>query len=107
MLTEPHNTNSLPCYIPTYKYELLLGGPRHQTEHFPLTRQNCQQKNFLSQKHLLDQHNMEWAKDTYNTQYEKWVPWLEDVYLSWFTNDNKASYTARGKSSQTASLCTR
>lgn len=42
-------------------------------------------------------HNMEYAKKTYNTQYEKWVPWLEDVYLRWFTKDNKASYTAKGK----------
>lgn len=38
---------------------------------------------------------MEWAKNTYNTQYENWVPWLEDVYLRWFTKDNKTSYTAR------------
>lgn len=50
---------------------------------------------------------MEWAKDTYNTQYEKWVPWLEDVYLSWFTNDNKASYTTRGRLSRIANLGTR
>lgn len=38
---------------------------------------------------------MEWAKNTYNTQYENWVPWLEDIYLRWFTKDNKTSYTAR------------
>ncbi|KAF5017706.1 hypothetical protein F66182_10344 [Fusarium sp. NRRL 66182] len=38
---------------------------------------------------------MEWTKSTYNSQYEKWVPWLEDVYLRWFTKDNKASYTAK------------
>lgn len=38
---------------------------------------------------------MEWAKNTYNTQYENWVPWLEDIYLRWFTKDNKASYTTR------------
>ncbi|SPO07413.1 uncharacterized protein DNG_10107 [Cephalotrichum gorgonifer] len=38
---------------------------------------------------------MEWAKATYNSQYEKWVPWLEDIYLRWFTTDNKASYTAK------------
>ncbi|KAK1537762.1 hypothetical protein CPAR01_07875 [Colletotrichum paranaense] len=37
----------------------------------------------------------EWAKQTYNTQYEKWVPWLEDVYLRWFTKDNKASYATK------------
>ncbi|KAK1637764.1 hypothetical protein BDP81DRAFT_318056 [Colletotrichum phormii] len=37
----------------------------------------------------------EWAKQTYNQQYEKWVPWLEDVYLRWFTKDNKASYTTK------------
>ncbi|KAH6623772.1 hypothetical protein F5144DRAFT_551255 [Chaetomium tenue] len=38
---------------------------------------------------------MEWAKDQYNKQYENWVPWLEDIYLRYFTRDNKASYTTR------------
>lgn len=38
---------------------------------------------------------MEWTKQTYNEQYEKWVPWLEDLYLRWFTKDNKASYTTK------------
>jgi hypothetical protein len=41
---------------------------------------------------------MEWTKDQYNKQYEKWVPWLEDMYLYYFTKDNKASYTAKGAS---------
>ncbi|KAF9874992.1 C6 zinc finger protein [Colletotrichum karsti] len=40
-------------------------------------------------------NNMEWAKQTYNQQYERWVPWLEDIYLRWFTKDNKASYTTK------------
>ncbi|KAK7423847.1 hypothetical protein QQZ08_008891 [Neonectria magnoliae] len=47
---------------------------------------------------------MEWAKKTYNQQYENWVPWLEDVYLRWFTKDNKASYATKdtlGKSKVT------
>ncbi|KAB5522118.1 hypothetical protein GE09DRAFT_501163 [Coniochaeta sp. 2T2.1] len=38
---------------------------------------------------------MEWTKQTYNQQYEKWVPWLEDLYLRYFTKDNKASYAAK------------
>ncbi|KAK3940882.1 hypothetical protein QBC46DRAFT_312613 [Diplogelasinospora grovesii] len=38
---------------------------------------------------------MEWTKKQYNAQYEKWVPWLEDLYLRYFTRDNKASYAAR------------
>ncbi|KAK4112375.1 hypothetical protein N656DRAFT_768524 [Canariomyces notabilis] len=38
---------------------------------------------------------MEWAKDQYNRQYERWVPWLEELYLRYFTRDNKASYTTR------------
>lgn len=41
---------------------------------------------------------MEWTKDQYNRQYEAWVPWLEDLYLRYFTSDNKASYTTRGTS---------
>lgn len=39
----------------------------------------------------------EWARDSYNTQYERWVPWLEDRYLAWFGKDNKASYATKGK----------
>ncbi|KXX73105.1 hypothetical protein MMYC01_210152 [Madurella mycetomatis] len=38
---------------------------------------------------------MEWARDQYNKQYDIWVPWLEDIYLRYFTRDNKASYTTR------------
>ncbi|KAF5720823.1 hypothetical protein FGLOB1_459 [Fusarium globosum] len=38
---------------------------------------------------------MEWTKATYNEQYEKWVPWMEDMYLRWFTKDNKTSYAAK------------
>ena len=38
---------------------------------------------------------MEWSKKTYDEQYEKWVPWIEDLYLRWFTKDNKASYATR------------
>lgn len=38
---------------------------------------------------------MEWARDQYNKQYDKWVPWLEDLYLRYFTRDNKASYATR------------
>lgn len=44
---------------------------------------------------------MESAKKTYNEQYEKWVPWLEDVFLSFFTKDNKASYTVKDNLSKT------
>ncbi|KAL1855189.1 hypothetical protein VTK73DRAFT_8625 [Phialemonium thermophilum] len=39
---------------------------------------------------------MEWAKEQYNKQYDIWVPWLEDLYLRYFTKDNKASYATRG-----------
>ncbi|KAI6255043.1 hypothetical protein MCOR07_005023 [Pyricularia oryzae] len=44
---------------------------------------------------------MESVKKTYNDQYEKWVPWLEDMFLSYFTKDNKASYTAKDNLSKT------
>jgi hypothetical protein len=40
----------------------------------------------------------EWARETYDEQYEKWMPWIEDQYLRWFgKGDNKASYTTKGK----------
>lgn len=38
---------------------------------------------------------MEWTKQTYNQQYERWMPWIEDQYLRWFTKDNKASYATK------------
>lgn len=39
----------------------------------------------------------EWVKEVYHDQYEKWMPWLEDQYLKWFRNDNKASYVTKGE----------
>ena len=39
----------------------------------------------------------EWIKQGYHNQKENWMPWIEDVYLKWFTNDNKASYATKGK----------
>ncbi|KAF9741735.1 hypothetical protein PMIN06_011872 [Paraphaeosphaeria minitans] len=35
------------------------------------------------------------AGEFYNRQYESWMPWIEDKYLSWFTKDNKASYATK------------
>jgi len=40
---------------------------------------------------------MGWISEGYNHQYENWMPWIEDKYLSWFTNDNKTSYAAKGR----------
>ncbi|KAI7231072.1 hypothetical protein KC330_g6601 [Hortaea werneckii] len=37
----------------------------------------------------------EWIKEGYQHQYENWMPWIEDMYLRWFTNDNKASYATK------------
>lgn len=39
----------------------------------------------------------EYGRQVYNEQYERWMPWIEDFYLRWFTKDNKASYTTKGK----------
>ena len=35
---------------------------------------------------------MTWTQD----QYNKWMPWIEDVFLKYFTKDNKASYATKG-----------
>jgi len=40
---------------------------------------------------------MEWAKTQYKKQKDYWIPWLEDIYLKYFTKDNKASYATKGK----------
>lgn len=43
-----------------------------------------------------------WAQNVYNSQYESWMPWIEDQYLRWFgKGDNKASYAAKGMSFST------
>ena len=39
----------------------------------------------------------EWVKSGYQHQKANWMPWIEDVYLKWFTNDNKASYATKGR----------
>ncbi|KAI0546644.1 hypothetical protein F4679DRAFT_406386 [Xylaria curta] len=41
------------------------------------------------------QTTMEWAKEKYNEQYDAWMPWIEDVFLKYFTKDNRTSYVAR------------
>ena len=43
-----------------------------------------------------DQQKQTWpgaAYDKYNDMYESWAPWVEDLYLRYFTRHNKASYT--------------
>lgn len=37
----------------------------------------------------------EWAKKTYNSYYNEYMPWIEDKYLAWF-GENKSSYTTKG-----------
>ena len=41
-----------------------------------------------------------WASKKYNSNYNSYVPWLEDKYLSWY-GENKTSYTAKGTCSPT------
>ncbi|KAL9617004.1 MAG: hypothetical protein Q9160_008194 [Pyrenula sp. 1 TL-2023] len=43
----------------------------------------------------------DYVAGTYNNQYENWMPWIEDKYLSWFGKDNKASYAAKDSLSKT------
>lgn len=40
---------------------------------------------------------MEWLQQGYQHKKENWMPWIEDMYLKWFTNDNKASYATKGE----------
>ena len=49
-----------------------------------MSDQNKNQKSYKEQ-----------AGEYYNRQYESWMPWIEDKYLSWFTKDNKASYATK------------
>ncbi|KAI0457127.1 hypothetical protein F5B21DRAFT_111145 [Xylaria acuta] len=41
------------------------------------------------------QTTVEWAQEKYNEQYDAWMPWIEDVFLKYFTKDNRTSYVAR------------
>lgn len=43
---------------------------------------------------------MEWMKTQYQVQRDNWVPWIEDMYLKYFTSDNKASYSTKGMTLQ-------
>ncbi|KAI0439939.1 hypothetical protein F4803DRAFT_20180 [Xylaria telfairii] len=44
---------------------------------------------------------MEWARAKYNEQYDAWMPWIEDMFLKYFTKDNRTSYVARDGLSRT------
>ncbi|TVY37725.1 hypothetical protein LOCC1_G008116 [Lachnellula occidentalis] len=55
----------------------------------------------LSDEQKKKQTYTEWAKEAYNDQYEKWMPWIEDQYLRWFGTDNKASYATKDTLNQT------
>jgi hypothetical protein len=39
----------------------------------------------------------EWVMQGYQHSKENWMPWIEDVYLKWFTKDNKVSYATKGE----------
>ncbi|KAF1816331.1 hypothetical protein P152DRAFT_454593 [Eremomyces bilateralis CBS 781.70] len=36
------------------------------------------------------------TSEQYQKQKDSWMPWIEDLYLRWFTKDNKASYATKG-----------
>lgn len=52
----------------------------------------------LPEEQKQGQSYTEWIKAGYQNQYENWMPWIEDQYLKWFTDDNKASYATKGMS---------
>lgn len=56
-----------------------------------------QAKSAAGAKDPKQQTYSEWASQKYNQQYESWMPWIEDKYLSWFTKDNKTSYATKRK----------
>ncbi|KAL4901632.1 hypothetical protein BDW74DRAFT_181639 [Aspergillus multicolor] len=56
----------------------------------------------LSDSQKQEKSYKEWVQEAYVSQYEKWMPWLEDQYLKWFgKGDNKASYVAKDNLSKT------
>ncbi|KAI0867458.1 hypothetical protein GGS24DRAFT_485545 [Hypoxylon argillaceum] len=53
------------------------------------------------QQQQQSQSTVEWAKQKYNEQYDAWMPWIEDMFLKYFTKDNRTSYVARDQLEQT------
>ncbi|KAI0199341.1 hypothetical protein F4808DRAFT_215015 [Astrocystis sublimbata] len=49
----------------------------------------------LTEEEQKKQTMMEWAQEKYNEQYDSWMPWIEDMYLKYFTKDNRTSYATR------------
>ncbi|KAK3951300.1 hypothetical protein QBC32DRAFT_262663 [Pseudoneurospora amorphoporcata] len=68
-----------------------------QVQHQEQNQNNLAQTSKENQKSTWS----EWAKTQYDAQYETWVPWLEDLYLRYFTKDNKASYATKDTLSKT------
>lgn len=62
----------------------------------PSEEQKKQMYDNLPSEQKKKQTYTEWVREAYNNQYEKWMPWIEDQYLKWFGNDNKASYATKG-----------
>jgi hypothetical protein len=62
----------------------------------PSEEQKKEMYNNLPAEQKAKQSYTEWLKETYNYQYERWMPWIEDQYLKWFGKDNKASYATKG-----------
>lgn len=89
---------------------LIITTTCHESQPTPVCLVNLAAKSYQAKLYyFLNQFRsnieiMEWAKQTYNYQYERWMPWIEDFYLRWFTKDNKASYTAKGNSNASTLL---
>ena len=69
----------------------------------PTEEQTKKMYDGLSDEQKSKQTYTEWVKAGYNNQHDKWMPWIEDKYLSMFTHDNKASYATKGTGLQASS----
>jgi len=79
-------------YLPSNP--LAKKGPEAGNE--PTEEQKHAQYDALPREQKKKQTYTEWAKEAYNNQDEKWMPWIEDQYLYWFgKGDNKASYVTK------------
>jgi hypothetical protein len=67
----------------------------------PTEEQKKQIYDGLPEEQKKKQTYVEWAKEVYHNQYEKWMPWIEDQYLKWVgKGDNKASYVTKSTRSE-------
>lgn len=84
--------------LPDFVYIPIMASNVQQTAQAAASSPDVPEQQQQPQQQQKKQTWSEYGKQVYNQQYERWMPWIEDFYLRWFTKDNKASYATKGAS---------